>query len=155
MCLIYTSSAPCDVDMLALHHPFGFLCFFASLHPCLHLHTWVYVSSIFQSNEIMDTQSKPTFFLLGHLLLFDNILRSPLYVFHMLVFPYLASFLSLSLSCFSFYLFLFFFANLFLFSLHGQTWSEDTSSKGAISQAREKRARMQAKGCVPTKGNDQ
>ena len=34
-------SAPCDVYMLALLalcHPFGFLCFFASLHSCLHVY---------------------------------------------------------------------------------------------------------------------
>ena len=33
-----------------------------------------HVSSILQSHESMDTQSKPTFVRLGHPLLFDNIL---------------------------------------------------------------------------------
>ena len=75
VCLVYTFSTPCIVDMLALlalRHPFGFLYFFASLHVCLHVHAWVCVLSIFQSNETMDTQSKPTFVPLGHYLLFDN-----------------------------------------------------------------------------------
>ena len=69
-------SAPCDVDrlaLLALHHPFGFLCFYAfSLHACLHVHAWVYVSSTLQSIEVFDIRSKPTFVLLGHHFLFDN-----------------------------------------------------------------------------------
>ena len=68
-------SPPCNVYMLALLawcHPFGFLCFFASLHACLYVHAWVCVSSIRQSNGPTDTQSKPTFILLGHPLLFDN-----------------------------------------------------------------------------------
>ena len=46
-------STLCDVDilaLLALCHPFGFLCIFASLHACLHVHAWVCVSSILQSN---------------------------------------------------------------------------------------------------------
>ena len=34
----YPFSTMCDVVMLALCHPFGFLCFFASLHACLHVH---------------------------------------------------------------------------------------------------------------------
>ena len=50
------------------------LAFFASLHTCLHVHAWVCVSSILQSNEAMDTRSKTTFVLLGHLFLFDDML---------------------------------------------------------------------------------
>ena len=37
----YLSSASCDVVMLsllALCHPFAFLCFFAFLHACLHVY---------------------------------------------------------------------------------------------------------------------
>ena len=49
-CVCFTPfSTLCDVDilaLLALCHPFGFLCFFASFHTCLHVHAWVYVSSI-------------------------------------------------------------------------------------------------------------
>ena len=71
-CAWYTPfSTSCNVVMLALLalcHPFSFLCFFASLHTCLHVHVWVCVSSILQSHGTMDARSKPTFFLLGHLL---------------------------------------------------------------------------------------
>ena len=49
-----------------------FFATFASLHACLHVHAWVCVSSILQSNGTMDTRSKPTFVLLGHPLWFDN-----------------------------------------------------------------------------------
>ena len=49
VCLIHTSlSTLCKVDifaLLALFHPFGFFCLFASLHACLHVHACVYVSS--------------------------------------------------------------------------------------------------------------
>ena len=80
-CAWYTPFfTPCNVDMLALLalcHPFGFLRFFASLHACLHVHAWVSVSSILQSNGSMDTQSKPTFVFLGHPILLDNILVCP------------------------------------------------------------------------------
>ena len=89
----YPFSAPC-VDMLALLalcHPFGFLFFFASLHACLHVHAWVCVSSILQFHGTMNTRSKPTFILLGHPLLFDN----------MFVCPYLALLLiACLLACF-------------------------------------------------------
>ena len=112
-------STLCDVDMLAflaLCHPFGFLCFFASLHACLYVHPWVRVLSIFRSNGTMDTRSKPTFVLLGYPFLFDN----------MLVCPHLESFASLSFSTLSFYLFLCLSVGLFLLSLHVHAWSMDT-----------------------------
>jgi len=51
----------------------AFFASFASLHAYLHVHAWVCVSSILQSNGTMDTWSKPTFVLLGHPLLFDNL----------------------------------------------------------------------------------
>ena len=62
------------VAMLALRHPFGFFCFLASLHACLHVHAWFCVSSIRQSNGAMETRSKSTFVPLGHPLLFANML---------------------------------------------------------------------------------
>ena len=40
------------------------LAFYASSHACLHVHAWILLSSvspILQHNEVMDTQSKPTF----------------------------------------------------------------------------------------------
>ena len=129
-------SAPCDVDMLALlalHHPFGFLHFFASFThlptcSCMSLcfvHTpiqWNHGRSI-QTN-ICPPRTPP---------LFNNMLRSPLCVFHMLVCPYLASLLSLSLACFYFHLFLFLSAGLSLLSLHVHTWGKDVWSKGETS----------------------
>ena len=51
--------------------------FFTSLHACLHVHAWVYMLSIFQSNGTMDPRSRPTFVLLEHPLLFDNMLVCP------------------------------------------------------------------------------
>ena len=108
---------------LALHHPFGFPCFFTFLHACLHVHAWVCVSSILQSHGTMDTRSKPTFVLLECPILFDN----------MFVCPHLASFPSLSLACLSFHLFICLSTGLFLLSLHVHAWSEDTWSKGATS----------------------
>ena len=66
--------------------------FFASLHTCLHVLAWVYVSSILQSNRTMDPQSRPTFFLLGHPLLFDNMLVCPFICLACFVCPRLALF---------------------------------------------------------------
>ena len=131
-CAWYTRfSAPCDVYMLALLalcHPFGFLCFFSSLHSCLHVYAWVYVSSILHSNGPIDTQSKPTYILLGHL--FSCALHAclPLYLY---IYIYLL--LVCLLACFPSYLFLCLFASLFLFLLHVHAWSIDAWSKGATS----------------------
>ena len=50
------------------------------------------VSSILQSNGTMDTRSKPTFVLLRHPILFDNMLRCPFHMLSMLVCPRLALF---------------------------------------------------------------
>ena len=95
-CTWYTPfSTPCDdviLALLALCNPFGFLCFFAFLHTFLHVHAWVYVSSILHSYGTINTRSKPTYVLLGHPLLFDNIF----------VFPHLAFFHSFSFSVLSF-----------------------------------------------------
>ena len=65
------------LTLLALCHSFGFLCSFASLHACLHVHACVCVSSILQSHGTMDTWSKPTFVLLGHPILFDKMFVCP------------------------------------------------------------------------------
>ena len=74
----YPFSTLCDVMLafLALCYLLGFLCFFAFLHT--HVHAWVYVSSLLQSHGTRDTRSKPTFFLLGHPLLFDNMFVCPI-----------------------------------------------------------------------------
>ena len=141
-------SLPCNVDilaMLALRHPFGFLCFLTSLHACLHVHAWVCVSSIQQSNGTMDTQSKPSLILLGHLLLFDNMLVCPLHMLHMFICPSLASFASFSFGILSFYLFLFLSTSLFPRLLHVLVewgcleWGHDllgTSKKGKKASKR-------------------
>ena len=114
-------SAPCDVILvlLALCHLFGFHCFFASLHACLHVHAWVYISSILQSNGTIDTRSKPTFVLLGHLFLFDNMLFAPVWLSLLLI----ACLLACSLfTCFFAYL-------LACFLCHGMyTWSKGATS---------------------------
>ena len=72
----------------------------ASLHIYLYVHTWVCMSSsILQSNETMDTQSKPTFVLLGHPLLFDNTLVCPLHMLSMLCLPTFGSLCYVFLAC--------------------------------------------------------
>ena len=63
--------------LLALCHPFGFLYFFAILHAWVHVYAWVYVSSILQYHGTTETWSKPTFVLLGHPPLFDNMFVCP------------------------------------------------------------------------------
>ena len=96
-------SALCDVDMLALLafcHQFGFLCFFASLYTCLHVHAWVCVSSILQSNGIMDTWSKFTFVRLGYPLLFDNMFVCLFVCFTSLLAPVCHLLLACLLACF-------------------------------------------------------
>ena len=101
--MIHTSlSTLCKVDifaLLALFHPFGFFCLFASLHACLHVHARVYVSSTHQSNGTMDTRSKPTFVLLGHHLLFDNMFVCLFAHFTCFVCPLLALFVSVFFAC--------------------------------------------------------
>ena len=60
------------------------LAFYASLHACLHVHPWVLfasVSSMLQYNEVIDVQSKPTFFPRGHQLLFSFCLFAFLLVY--------------------------------------------------------------------------
>ena len=94
----YPISTPCDV---ACHSCFVppvwlslLLCIlFAHLPTCLYTSLCFLLSSILESNGTMDTQSKPTFVLLGYPLLFYNKLAC----------PHLASFASLSLSMLSFY----------------------------------------------------
>ena len=116
--------------MLALHHPFGFLCFLASLYACLHVHAWVCVSSILHSNGTMDTRSNPTFILLGHPLLFDNMLLC-LFMCFTCLFALIWHLSYLVLARFSFHLFLCLSSSLFLLSLHVHAWNGDAWSKGA------------------------
>ena len=149
-CAWYTpSSASCDVVMLALLalcHPFSFLCFFVSLHTCLRVHAWVCASLVLHSHWTMDTRSKSTFVLLRH----------PLFFFYnMLVCPHLASFASLSFSMLSFYLLLFLFVGLFLLLLHVHTWSMDTWVRVWPPRHKQNMARMQARRRKPIKGNVQ
>ena len=136
-CAWYTLfSTLCDVDMLALlalRHSFCFLCFIASLHACLHFHAWVCVLSILQSNGTMDTSIQTYIcpprtppFVWYYVCL-------PLYVLHMFVCPYLTSFPSLSLACFSFHLFLCLFPSLFTYLLHVHAWSKDAWNEGITS----------------------
>ena len=100
--------------LLALCHPFGFLCFFAFLHACLDVRAWVLVLAYVikpnsyypvlvhtrlwytrpqvpfrkfawwhvchlysNSMELWDTRSKPTFVILWHPFLFDNMFVCP------------------------------------------------------------------------------
>jgi len=55
----------------------AFFAFLHFLHACLEVHAWVCVSSMLQSHGTMDTRSKPTFVLLRHPLLFNNIFVCP------------------------------------------------------------------------------
>ena len=111
----------------------SFFASFASLNACLHVHAWVCMSFILQSNGIIDTWSKPTFVLLGHPLLFDNMLVCPFICLACFVWPCLAFFVSMffarspHLICF----FLCLFASILLLSLHVHAWNMDTWSKGA------------------------
>ena len=69
------------------------LAFYASLHACLHVHTWVLLasmSSVLQHNEVMDIRSKPTFVPREHHLLF---------AFWLCLFVFLLSRLFLHLAC--------------------------------------------------------
>ena len=171
----YLFLTPCD-DMLALLacNPIGFLCFYASLHGCLHVHEWVLLAyviklssyylvrihtrlwymrprvpsgtlldgthmlSILQHNGTMDTRSKPTFVLLGHHLLFDNMFACPSVCLACLfapVWPFLlvcsfhAFYLSFYLLCF----FLYLSASLFPCLLHVQALS-----KGHLERRKQK-----------------
>ena len=65
------------------------------------------VSFILQSSGTMDTWSKPTFVLLGHTLLFDNMLVCPFICLACFVCPHLAFFVSMFFAC-SLYLLCFF-----------------------------------------------
>ena len=69
------------------------LAFFASSHICF------LVSSILQSNGSMDTWTKPIFVLLGHPLLFDNMLVCPFICLACFVCPHLALFISMFFAC--------------------------------------------------------
>ena len=94
---IHLSSLRATLICLLCAALLAFLVSMLSLHACLHVHAWVCVSFILQSNGAMDIRSKPTFVLLGHPLLFDNMLLYPFHVLHMFVCSCLASLLACSL----------------------------------------------------------
>ena len=115
-------SAPCDVDMLALlalHHLFGFLCFFAHLPTCLCMslcviHTsiqWNYEHSI---ETYICPPKTPPFCLI-------TCLFAP--VWHL--------FLACLLACFPSICFFACLLVCFLLSLHLHAWSEDIWGTGA------------------------
>ena len=93
------------------------------------------VSSILQHNGTMDTRFKPTFVLLGHHLLFDNIFSCPFVCLACLFAPVWPFLLVCSLHAFylSFYLLCFFLclsAGLFPCLLHVQAWSKGLLERG-------------------------
>ena len=63
---IHLSSLRATLICLLCATLLAFLVSMLSLHACLHVHAWVCVSFILQSNGAMDIRSKPTFVLLGH-----------------------------------------------------------------------------------------
>ena len=146
MCLVYTflRSVQCWYAFHACFAPpvwlSWLLCIFARLPTCSYMSL---LSSILQSGGVMDTQSKPTFVLIGHTLLFDNMLlcffmdtwSKPTY-FYALVWHILLANL---LACSFYHLFLCLSAGLLLLFLQVHAWSE-----GATSQAWAKREKMQA-----------
>ena len=134
VCLIHTffRSMRCWYACLASFAPPTWLslllCFFASLHTCLHVHTLVCVSSIFQSNGTTDTQSKPIFILLGHHLLFNNMLVCFFMCFTWLYALVWHLLLACLLAWSSNHLFLWLSSCLFPLSLHVHAWSKGMTS---------------------------
>ena len=126
----YLFSGPCNVVCQSWFVPLVWLSLllcilFAHLPTCSCLSLYLLVSSILQSNKTMDTWSKPIFVLLGHPLLFDNMLVCPFICLARFVCPYLAVFVSMFLAC-SPYILCFFLclpASLFPCLLHVPTWS--------------------------------
>ena len=125
----YPFSTSSDVDYHACFLPpvclSMLLCFpFAHLPTCSYMSLYLLVSSILWSNGTMDTRSKPTFVLLGHPLLLDNMLVYPFICLAYFVCPRLALYVLclLSLSLCSF---LCLSTSLFPCLLHVHTWSED------------------------------
>ena len=100
----------------------------------------------------MNTQSKPTFVLLGHPLLFDNMHVCPFLCLACFVCPRLALSVSMFLAC-SLYPFCFFLClvvGFFPCLLHRHVWSE-----GMTSQVQKKRAKIQVRRSKPKQGNVQ
>ena len=99
----------CYAYHACLCHP---LAFYASLHACIHVHTWVLlvsVPSILQQNVAMNIQSKPTFVPYRHHLLFASLLDclfSCLLAFLLLCLPCLSCLFALCLFVCSLHLFL-------------------------------------------------
>ena len=105
----------------------------------------------------MDTRSKPIFVLIGHPLLFDNMLVFPFICFACFVYPHLALFVSMVFAC-SPYLLCFFlclFAGLLPYLLHVHAWSEETWSEGMTSYCQQKGQRCMQEDVKPKKGNVQ
>ena len=144
-CAWYTPfSTLCDVvilALLALCHSFGFLCFCASLHTCLHVHAWVCASFVLQSHWTMDTRSKPTFVLLRHPFCLTTCLFAP--VWHLLLACILACFPSIC----------FFACLLACFFCHCMYMQEAWTFGARVWPPRHKQnmARMRARRRKPTK----
>ena len=142
--------------MLALCHPFGFLCFyaffFAHLPTCSCLRLCLLVSSMLQSNGTMDAQSKPTFFLVGHPLLLNNILVFPFIRSICFVCPHLALYVLCSLSLSLVSLFACLLACFFCLCIymHG-AWT--LGARVRPPRREQKRTKMRARRRTPTKGN--
>ena len=133
-------STPCDVAYYAYFVPPVWLSLLlciliACLPTCSCMGLYLLVSSILQSNGGMDTQSKPTYVLLGHLLLFDNMLFALFTCLACFVCLYWALLVSVFFACSPYFpcFFLCLSADLFLLSLHVHAWSIGTWSKGATS----------------------
>ena len=103
---------------------------FACLPTCSCMSLCLLVPSILQSNGTMDTRSKPTFVLLGHPLLFDNMFVCPFICLACFVCSHLAFFVSMFLACSPCLLcfFLCLSASLFPYLLHVHVWSEGRTS---------------------------
>ena len=133
----YPFSAPSDVVCHACFVPpvwlSMLLCFpFAHLPTCSCMSLCLLVLSIFQSKGTMDSRSKPTFFLLGHPLLLDNMLVFSFICLACFVCPclvlYVLCLLPLSLCSF-----LCLSTSLFPCLLHIHTQSKDTWSTSTTS----------------------
>ena len=137
----YPFSAPCDVACLACFVPPVWLSLllcilFACLPTCSYMSLCLLMSSILQSTETMDTWSKPTFVLLGHPFLSNDMLVFPFMSLACFVCPCLTLFVSMFLAC-SPYLCCFFlclFVGLFPCLLHVHAWSKDVWSEGIWSE---------------------
>ena len=160
-CAWYTPfSTPCDdvmLILLGLCLPFGFLCFFAFLHVCLHVHARVLACLCYEASFLLSrTSSHPSlihktsspFWEFCLMACVSSILQSngtmgirskptfvllgqPLLFDNMFVCPHLALFVSVSLCMLSLSLCYLFACSLCL--LHVHLWSKDAWSDGTTS----------------------